>query len=93
MFAELYDSISLLFSWRWPKANGVITAVYMGCSGGHDRAMVAYEFSVDGDGPFTGESPWYGDTVFINELVGKKATVLYRKDNPSVNRLDDPALL
>ena len=87
MFGDLYDSISLLFSWRWPKAEAVINGVNMRV-GDRGQAMVVYEFSVGNDGPNTGEAPWFGDTVFMNQLVGKKITVRYRKDNPSVNRID-----
>jgi hypothetical protein len=91
MFDELYDYISLWFSWRWPKADGVITAAYLNLDTGREgaQATVAYEFSVGGDGPYTGESPWFGDTVYLNSLIGQAVTVRYRKGDPSVNKLDD----
>jgi len=89
MFDELFDYISLWFSWRWPKADGVITAVYLNPVRDGPQARVAYEFSVGGDAPYTGESPWFGDTVFLNGLVGQAVTVRYRKSDPSVNKLDD----
>ncbi len=89
MFSDLYDSISLWFSWRWPRAEGVITAVHTDRESDAAGPVVVYEFSVGDDGPYTGESAWFGDTVYINELVGRKTTVRYRKDDPSVNRLDD----
>jgi hypothetical protein len=85
MFGDLYDSISLLFSQRWPKAEATITAVNRGING---ELMVIYEFSVDGDGPYTGESASSDDTVFINTLIGQRVMVRYRKGDPSVNKLD-----
>jgi hypothetical protein len=86
MLGDLYNTVSLFFSQRWPRAEGVITAVDRG---GDGRVMVAYEFSVDGDGPYTGESAWFGSTVFVDTLVGQTITVRYRKSDPSINRLDD----
>jgi len=61
MFNDLYDVISLAWSWRWPVANGVITAVdverFRSSNGRYSaRLAVAYEFSVGDDGPYTGES-------------------------------------
>jgi len=46
MFNELLDYISLWFSWRWPKADGVITAAYLDTASRDAQARVAYEFSV-----------------------------------------------
>lgn len=101
MFSDLYDSISLLFSWRWPKAEGVITAVDLRSSrhsqrGTSDlRLVVLYEFSVGGDGPYTGEticSRWFGETDVMNIgdklAIGRRVTVRYRPGDPSVNKLD-----
>ena len=100
MFSDLFDNISLIFSWRWPKAEGVITAIdlqhiYDEVSGTErPRIVVVYKFSVGDDGPYTGESAWprleQMDLMNINEVLrpGQAVTVLYRKNNPSVNRLD-----
>ncbi len=89
MFNDLYDSISMWFSWRWPKAEAVIIAVHENIEDKYGGPVVVYEFSLTDDGPYTGESPWFGNTVYINELVGRTITVRYRKDDPAVNRLDD----
>jgi hypothetical protein len=89
MFNDLYDSISLWFSWRWPRVDGVITAVHNDSQSKNAGPMVVYEFSVGDDGPYAGESAWFGNMVYMNELVGRKITVRYREDDPSVNRLDD----
>jgi hypothetical protein len=90
MFRDLYDFISLAFSWRWPRTEGVVTAVHLGVAGRDGpQALVTYEFSLGDDGPYTGESPWFGDEVFLNSLVGQTVVVRYRKDDPSVNRVDD----
>jgi hypothetical protein len=51
MFNDLYDAISRLWSWRWPLAEGEVTAVDIERMR-HDRnsetarIAVAYEFSV-----------------------------------------------
>lgn len=61
MFGEIYDAISHLWSWRWPEAKGEITAVDVEKPkrrNGSLRLAVAYKFSVNGDGPYTGESFW-----------------------------------
>jgi len=47
MFGDLYDAMSLLWSWRWPVTEGEVTAV----GGDTARLAVAYEFSVGDDGP------------------------------------------
>ena len=88
MWRDLYDNISLLFSWRWPKVEGVVTAIHGDIEGGGAAPIVVYEFSLSDDGPFTGESPWFGNALYVNELVGRRVTVRYRKDDPAVNRLD-----
>ena len=101
MFSDLYDSISLLFSWRWPKAEGVITAVdlrnsrYTQRETSDLRLVVVYEFSLGDDGPYTGETTWPQwfsgtDVMEINYklAIGRKVTVRYRPGDPSVNKLD-----
>lgn len=50
MFGDLYDALSFLWSWRWPVAQGDITAVDVErVQRGRDttyRLAVAYEFSL-----------------------------------------------
>jgi hypothetical protein len=95
MFSDLYDYISSIFSWRWPKAEGTITAFSIR-GGDHERRLVvSYEFCVGDDGPYTGNSSWlprFGDTDVTDMTeklqVGKPIVVRYRHDNPSVNKLD-----
>ena len=99
MFRDLYDAISSLWSSRWPETMGEVTAVdveWVGGRNGHLRLAVAYKFSVNCNGPYTGESFWY-PAVFIERRVraaqtkiraGDPVMVRYRQDNPSVNRLD-----
>jgi hypothetical protein len=94
MISDLYNSFSLLFFRRWPTAEGSITAVDLGYGRGLD-IVVVYEFSVGDDGPYTGESasPSWFDGIDIrliyNKLaVGQIVTVRYRRDCPSVNKLD-----
>ena len=56
--------------------------------------VVEYKFSLGSDGPYTGESvspPTTAlDVKIINERmrVGQPVTVRYRKDDPSVNKVD-----
>ena len=98
MFDEIYDIVSLVWSWRWPVANGSITAIDVERDRPRKKAKLAtaYEFWVGEDGPYTGESFWR--PVFCEE---RKATdgrkllhlrqpvrVRYRPDDPSVNTLD-----
>ena len=100
MFSELYDAVSYLWSWRWPEAMGEVTAVDVERikSGGNIqlRLAVAYKFSINDDGPYTGESFW-NLAFYVNRRVlagkrkirhGQKVTIRYRQDDPSVNRLD-----
>lgn len=99
MFEDLYDTISRLWSRRWPKVTGEITAVDVERIHGNHRALrlaVAYKFSVNGDGPYTGESFW-SPSFFVNRRVlaarrkfrvGHPVFVRYRSDDPSVNTLD-----
>ena len=100
MFSALYDYISLLFSWRWPRAEGEVTAVdarpEQNARGGqHLRLVVVYKFSIGKDGPYTGETAWpslYQDVNLtdVNEKlrVGQAVPVRYRPDDPSINRVD-----
>ncbi len=99
MFGELYDAISYLWSWRWPEAKGEVTAVDVEKPkrrNGSVRLAVAYKFSVNGDGPYTGESLWTpafaakGRVVSARHKirVGHPVPVRYRPDDPVVNRLD-----
>ncbi len=97
MFNDLYEYISLMFSWRWPKADGVITGVEIESIDGGDklRLAVVYKFSLGDDGPYTGESFWASlvgsaGLVNINDKlrVGDPVTVRYRLNDPNVNKLD-----
>ena len=55
MFSDLYDSISLLFYWQWPRVKGEVTAVRM--LGGSGRLLIEYRFSLgdESGGPVRGE--------------------------------------
>lgn len=102
MFEDLYNAISFLGSSYWPKAEGKVTAVNVERIGNRQdrlRLAVAYEFYACNDGPYTGESFWK-PAFFVNSRVlgarrnirrGQSVKVRYRKDNPSVNRLDGSA--
>ena len=91
MFEALYDYLSFALSWRWPKAEGVITAVDM-FEG--QQLIVVYDFSLGEYGPYTGQSAmpsWFrGADLSVNESlrVGSEVTVRYRRGDRSVNRLD-----
>ncbi len=101
MFRDLYDEISLLWSWLWPEATGQVTAVDIERIKRHNssdtlRLAVAFKFSVGSDGPYTGKSFW-SPAFFVNRrvsaarhkiYVGQPVVVRYRPDDPSVNRLD-----
>lgn len=102
VFADLYDAVSLLFSWRWPVANGRVTAVDIErirrSNGTYDaRLAVAYEFSIGNDGPFTGESFWRPAFFSVRRVaaarrkirVHDRVSVRYRPDDPSVNTLNE----
>jgi hypothetical protein len=90
MFSDLYGYISLLFYWQWPSVEGQVTAVRILGSG---RMLVEYRFSL-GDRSYTGEAscPWSVGTTAINVSerlsVGQPVVVRYRRDNPSVSKLD-----
>jgi hypothetical protein len=98
MFADLYDSISLLWSWRWPVAEGEITAADVVRNREKHTAMLdlAYEFFVGDDGPYTGTYVWR--PAFAQERAVADAKrrlrlhqpvrVRYRPGDPSINTLD-----
>ena len=101
MFGDLYDAVSFLFSWRWPRVDGEITAVdveRIRHTRGRDtfRLAVAYEFSLGDDGPYTGESFWAPAFCMNRRVIAARrkrrvrqaVVVRYRRDDPSVNRLD-----
>jgi len=101
VFDDLYDAVSLLWSWRWPEILGQITAVdveRIEDAQGREtlRLAVAYKFSIGNDGPYTGESLWQpaflsGKRVLAarrNVRVHQQVLVRYRPDDPSVNKLD-----
>jgi hypothetical protein len=100
MFDDLYDAVSMFWSWRWPVADGEITAVDIernrDSDGGETvRLAVAYKFSLGDDGPYTGESFWtptYAQKTRVARArrrfrLRQKVRVRYRPDDPSVNRL------
>ena len=100
MFSDLFDAVSYLWSWRWPAADGEVTAVDIERVGeGRNktfRLAVAYEFSLGADGPYTGESFWQ-PAFFAKRRVQNTArkfhrhqqvAIRYRADDPSINRLD-----
>lgn len=103
MFRNLYDYISLMLSWCWPKVEGLITAVDLrtvanGDAGANTlRLVITFEFCLGDDGPYTGESwsPYLGDInlMDVNQQLrtGRPVVVRYRPDDPSVNRLDRSA--
>jgi hypothetical protein len=91
MFSDLRDYVSLWFYWRWPSAEGEITAVRIQSG---RQLLLDYRFSV-GDRPYTGEADlpsWFADreAIDINETfrIGQLVTVRYRRDDPGVNKLD-----
>jgi hypothetical protein len=101
MFEDLYDKISLLWSWRWPETIGDITAVdieRIKDSQGNVtlQLAIAYKFSIGDDGPYTGESFW--QPAFCSKKrvmaarrcirIHQQVPIRYRPDDPSVNRLN-----
>ena len=100
MFNDLYDALSYLWSWRWPIAQGEITAVDVErIRRGNDttyRLAIAYEFSLGADGPYTGESFWRPAFLAKRRVQStarkfhrrQSVRVRYRPDDPSVNCLD-----
>jgi hypothetical protein len=104
MFGDLYDYLSLKLSWGWPRAEGVITAVDfrptpLNIEGTAQLQLaVMYEFWLGNDGPYTGESTWptllpEGNTISVDKKlrVGQAVAIRYRRDDPSVNKLDRSA--
>ena len=98
MVRDPYDYFSLMLSWRWPKAEGEITAVQLRTVPYSDRGgnrlglVVEYKFSVGDDGPYSAEtcwSPWFGHTEVtdINNRLraGQSVTVRYPPDDPSAS--------
>jgi hypothetical protein len=103
MFEDLYDAVSRVWSWRWPIAEGQVTEVMLerirhrGNSNSDTiRLAIVYEFSLGGDGPYTGESFWRPLFPSMKRMQNAKSkfhrhqrvTVRYRSDDPSVNTLD-----
>ena len=101
MFSDLYNAVSFLWSWSWPTVDGEVTEVIVERirhSRNPDtlRLSVTYEFSIGSDGPYTGESFWAPAFCRKRRVVAsrhkmhthKRVLVRYRKDDPSVNRLD-----
>ena len=101
MFDDLYDALSVVWSWRWPTSEGQVTAVDIErithrSDSGTLRLAIAYKFSVGDDGPYTGEAFWQ-PSLFTKKRVfaarhkirvRQRVTVRYRRDDPSVNTLD-----
>jgi hypothetical protein len=101
MFEDLRDSVSFLWSWRWPYTEDQVTAadierIKRSRGVARIRLAIAYEFSVGDDGPYTGESFWE-PLFFPRKRVAaarhkfhlrRSVIVHYRVDDPSVNRLD-----
>ena len=99
MFKDLWDTVSLLWSWRWPAADGAVTAVDIdtlrrGSGRESLRLAVAYKFSIGADGPYTGETFW--KPIFSGSVleakdkirIGQRVMVRYRPGDPSVSTLD-----
>src|SRR5579884_1244003 len=97
MFEDLYDEMSLLFSWRWPIAEGQITAVDVERNSHREikQVAVAYKFSIGEDGPYVGETFWKPvfnqkeNAIRAKRLLrpGHAVQVHYRPDDPTVNTL------
>jgi hypothetical protein len=81
-------------------ADGRITAIDA-IRVGKDSAQlsIAYEFSIDNDGPYSGECLWIPRISSKQRVaatlrkihVRQHARIRYRPDDPSVNRLDGGA--
>jgi hypothetical protein len=83
MLEDLYDRISMLWSRRWPVAEGKVTEVIsdrLGTDRKRARLAVAYEFSIGSDGPYTGEGFW--TPAFFPLRRVSSARVRYRPDDP-----------
>jgi len=101
MFRDLYDGVSFIWSWAWPTVQGEITAIdieriHHGGHGDTFRLAIAYEFSLGDDGPYTGEGFWTPNFLGRKRVIEARhhfhlhqpVTVRYRRDDPSVNKLD-----
>jgi hypothetical protein len=101
MFEDLRDSVSFLFSWRWPSTRGIVTEaiterIVQSQNHVRYRLAVAYKFSVGDDGPYTGEGFWEPSffskrrTLEARRRVrsGHIISVRYRTDDPSINKPD-----
>ena len=102
MFDDLYDAISMMWSWRWPTSSGEVTAVdlerirHSNSRNDTLRLAIAYKFSPGDDGPYTGESFWQPSFCVKRRVFAarhkirlhQRVTVRYRPDDPSVNKLD-----
>ena len=105
MFEDLYDACTRLFSFTWPTANAEITDMEMENLGDHNeprfRMCVCYRFYVGDDGPYSGEDFWKPMWTYKqlqrlkrakqNLLLKHTVPVRYRRDDPSLNRLDTDA--
>src|SRR5437879_13887542 len=103
IFQAIYDALSFLGSFRWPIAQGEITAIdieRIEHSRGRDlfRLAVAYKFCVGVDGPYSGEAFWQPNFTLFNERarikaarhklhIGQPIQIRYRPDDPTVNVL------
>lgn len=95
MFRDLYNSASMVLSWRWPRAEGVVTTVRVAPYRSGLKIVLEYKFSVDEQGPYAGESEapsWFGGTEMLNVnkafQIGQSVTIRYRRDDPSINTID-----
>lgn len=103
MFEDLYDAISFLWSSAWPTVQGEVTAIDVECikharRGDTWRLAIAYKFLLGNDGPYTGESFWSPAIAISHRKrvtaaqrrlhVGQPVLVRYRRDDPSLSRLD-----
>jgi hypothetical protein len=86
--------------WRWPTVDGEVTStrrdVIRTRNGTQSRVAVTYKFNVSEDGPYTGETFWDPlagimfhfdeyERAAQNVYVGRRVSVRYRPDDPSVN--------
>ena len=96
---DLYDRISMLWSRRWPVAEGKVTEVIserLGTDRKRALLAIAYEFSIGRNGPYTGESFWTPAFFPLRRVSSARrklrkrapARVRYRPDDPSVNTLE-----
>jgi hypothetical protein len=96
---DLYDRISMLWSRRWPVAEGKVTEVIserLGTDRKRARLAIAYEFSIGRNEPYTGESFWTPAFFPLRRVSSARrklrkrapARVRYRPDDPSVNTLE-----